>query len=160
MAWQRIGYSVLGSPAASISISVPTPYDFYRVTAYIVNDANAKDVYVRFNADSGANYSYQTIDANSTTIAGARATGQAQVSATITDLAANGEASFVAIVAKPASGVKAQMVGFAGQNASPSLTLDGAEWDNTADEVTSVALVASSNSFAAGSSFLLEGLNA
>ena len=159
MAWERIGYEVLGSAAASISISVPTPYGFYRITAYIANDANAKDVYVRFNADPGANYSYQTIDANSTTIAGARATGQAQVSATITDLAANGEASFVAVVAKPAAGVKGQMVGFAGQNASPSLTLDGAEWNNTAAEITSVALVASSNNFAAGSSFLLEGLS-
>jgi len=160
MAWERIGYEVLGSASASISISVPTPYDFYRVTAYFANDANTKDVYLRFNGDSGANYTSQAINANSTSIAGARASGAAQVNLmALGTMGASENGGTSIIVAKPAAGVKGQAVGVTGQNAAPILELTGAEWNNTTDEITAVSIVASSNNFDTGSSFLLEGLS-
>jgi len=160
MAWERIGYEVLGSAAASISISVPTPYDFYRITAYIVNDANAvKYLLLRFNGDSGANYATQNVAANGGTVSGIRNTGDTKVQLTNTaSIAASQTASVSAIIAKPAAGVKGQVISQAGYNATVIYEAAGGEWNNTAAEITSVALVASSNNFAAGSSFLLEGL--
>jgi len=162
MAWERIGYEVLGSAAASISISVPTPYDFYRCTFYIVNDANVKAGYLRFNADSGANYSYQQIYGQAASVGGGRTTGATQINPINIALEASETANFTLIVAKPAAGVKAQVVSQAGvETTAPGigLSLIGGEWNNTAAEITSVALVASSNNFDTGSSLLLEGLS-
>jgi len=164
MSWEKIDYEVLAAPAASISISVPTPYDFYRITAYIVNDAGSAEVVsVRFNADSGANYSRQRVSANDTFIAGARATGATEIQVIgLGSVEVSKTGAFSAIVAKPAAGVKAQIVGQSGYDAtavaSPLLELFGGEWNNTADEVTAVAVVATTN-FDTGSSFLLEGLS-
>ena len=161
MSWQLIESTTLASPAASVSFTTGlTAYKFFRLTAYIANDANAKDVLLRFNNDSGTNYATQTIDAASTTVAGARATGATSNALTITDLAASEEGSIGLLIAKPASGVKAQVTALNGVNASPSLLLAGGEWNNTADLINRIDVLASSNNFAAGTSLLLEGLAA
>lgn len=162
--WTEIESTTLGSAASSISFTTGlADYKFFRLTAYIQNDANAKQVYVRFNNDSGSNYSYQNIRGTGTTVDGARATGQAQIlPAPTSNLAASEQASYSLIIAKPAAGVKAQVVSRAGNNAGVGanviLELVGGEWNNTADAISRIDVLASSNNFAAGTSILLEGL--
>jgi len=171
MTWTEIGSTTLGSAAASISINVPTPYDFYRVTMFGIRTLSGINtiIGIRLNGDSGANYAFQQVAANSTTITGARSTSQTSVGLTDSngwDASQGLTAMFTALIAKPAAGVKAQTIGQSNYpagnpaNTTGELNLIGGEWNNTADEVTSVAVVSSSGNFAAGTTVLLEGMNA
>lgn len=162
MSWQPIEEQTLSAPASSIVFNTGLAgYDFYRLTVYVLNDSNAKRIYVRLNADSGANYDLQDISGASTSVAGERITshGQIDVSRPQT-LSANNAGSFSCIIAKPAVGVPAQVVGVSGLDAAPELQLYGAGWDNTADAISSITILNTSGDFAAGTSALLEGLAA
>jgi hypothetical protein len=63
------------------------------------------------------------------------------------------------LIAKPAAGLKAQWLNHAGFRADPNLLLHGGEWNNTADAISEISVVASAGNFAAGTSILLEGLS-
>jgi len=161
--WTEIESTTLASPAASVSFTTGLGgYAFFRLTAYIVNDANAKTILLRFNNDSGMNYSRQTISALSTTVEGARETSQASVGLVYGSLAASEQASFGLLVAKPSASVKAQVTALTGYDHSTgiSLALNGGEWNNTSNLISAIALLPSSGNFDTGSSFLLEGLAA
>jgi hypothetical protein len=159
LSWTEIETQTLTTTAASVVFSTGlSGYKFFRLTIYIVNDANSKDVLLRLNNDSGTNYAYQTILGNGGTIIGGRATGQTSSSLTILDLGVSQAGSVSVLIAKPAAGVKAQVLSQSGVNTSPSLLLAGDEWDNTADLISRIDVIASSNNFAAGTSILLEGL--
>ena len=161
MSWTEIESITLGSPAASVTFSSGlTAYKFFRLTVYILNDANAKNIQVRFNNDSGSNYTRQAVSAASTGVSGERpaATTSVEIN-TGNNITASETASVQVLVAKPAAGVKGQVVYSHGYNASPSLILGGAEWNNTADLISRIDVIALSNTFAAGTSILLEGLS-
>ena len=158
--WTEIESTTLASAAASVSFTTGlSGYKFFRLTIYIVNDANSKQVYLRFNNDSGSNYTWQRITGSSTSVTGNRATGEAQIAIQQT-MAASQSNSYQCLISKPAAGVKAQVTVQAGQDTSPVLILVGGEWDNTADLISRIDVLASSNNFAAGTSLLLEGLAA
>ena len=155
--WQHVETQVLASPAASVSFTGLVPSPFFRLTAYIQNDANVKAVFIRFNNDSAGNYVRQQISASSTSVAGTRDTAQTQIQPDLSPaLAASQASSFGFIFAKPSAGVKAQAVGQMGFNASPVLALTGGEWNNTADLISRIDVLASSNNFAAGTSIRLD----
>lgn len=158
---KHIETTVLASPAASVSFtSGLTAYKFFRLTGYIQNDANAKTVLIRFNNDSGSNYTNQRVSADSTTVAGERhATSGVNIVRGFT-IAANEEASFTAIVAKPTAGVKGQLTVQTGLNASPVLVLTGSEWNNTADLISRIDVVALADNVASGTSIALFGVAA
>lgn len=162
MAWTEIDYQVLAAPASSVTFSTGlSTYKFFRLTGYVLNDANAKGVLFSINSDTtNANYARQMIEASSTTITGLRNTGSSATARALhrTDLAANQAASLTIILAKPSASVKGQLLNQFGNNASPVLVLNGYEWNNTADGVTALSIIAETNNFAAGTSFLLEGL--
>lgn len=161
MTWKGIEQITLGSTASSITFNTGlSGYKFFRLTAFIVNDANVKAVYVTFNGDSGSNYSQQRVEAASTTVSGARSTGTTRLSlAGGTNLAANQFASFIALIAKPSASVKGQAVLQGGHNASPIVELLGGEWNDTSEVIDEIALSPSNNNFAAGTSVMLEGLS-
>ena len=96
-------------------------------------------------------------------MSGARSTGQTLIRLSQEGIPANGSGNFTVIIAKPAAGVKAQVISQAGEDSSSiSLALTGGEWSNVADLITRIDVVVNGggSNFAAGSSFLLEGLNA
>lgn len=161
MTWELIEQIDLAAPASSIVLDEGLDgYAFYRLTVYVANDANSKSVFLRFNNDSGANYAQQYVLAASTTVSGARVTGQSQLALQGATLAASEEASLVALIAKPSATQPAQVVLQSGVNASPALALAGGEWDNVADLISRIDVLASSNNLAAGTSLMLEGLAA
>ena len=124
----------------------------------MANDGNAKSVTVRLNGDSGTNYDYQHVSANSTTVNGQRVTGTTSAVLNFLSLQASEEMSATALIAKPSASVPAQSVSLAGNDASPDLSLIGGEWNNTADAISSISIQGSSGNLAAGTSVLLEGL--
>ena len=155
-----IGHSVLAAAAASISFQFPSVYRAVLVEAYIKRDANAGAVWMRLNGDSGNNYSYQYISATSTTVAGARATAQAQWLLDVTStIDANSYQSFSALVMKTTAAAKAQLVDVSSYDpaASIGLELTGGEWGNTADLMSRLDVLSASNNFAAGTSISLWG---
>ena len=162
MAWTEIETQTLTTTAASVVFSTGlSGYKFFRLTVYIVNDASDKNILLRFNNDSGGNYSYQRISAGSTTVDGARSTGATFINLTSATLVASQDLSCSILVAKPSASVKAQaiaQVGYQGSGDVIRLVLDGGEWDNTSDALTRIDIIASANNFAAGTSLMLEGL--
>lgn len=159
MSWRFIAKQTLAAPASSITFSSGLEgYAFYRLTVYVANGGSGTNILLRLNGDSAGNYDRQWILGNSTTVSGARNTAQNQIGLLAATLSANEEASTTVLIAKPAAGVPAQVIGLAGLNASPQLTLVGGEWGNTSDAISSVSLVSNVGDFAADTSALLEGL--
>ena len=163
MTWTLIESQTLGSAASSVTFSSGlSSYKFFRLSGYVVNDTSAKTASLRLNGDSGANYARQSVSAISTTVAGARETGQPSIGLGYGNIAASGTASIEAIISKPSASVKAQVVEGMGYEFSSgdATAVNAGEWGNTPDSITSLSVIASVGSFAAGTSFLLEGLAA
>lgn len=163
MAWEEIETVTLGSAAASVSFTTGlTAYKFFRLTVFIKNDANAKTASIRLNNDGGTTYARQYLAAQSTTVLGARSTGQTSALLNVVggDIDANSYLSASVLIAKPSASVKGQLTIHSGYDPAALMTMElwGVEWNNTADLISRIDVIASSNNFAAGTSVLLEGL--
>lgn len=163
-AFELISDTTLTSAAASISASVSTDYRRFRLTLYVLKDATAGEALIRFNADSGANYTWQLAYASATTAASSRVTGSAYIPATggQFNIAASSPALCTVEVEKPLASTPARTVGSTSLFAdlttdAVALTEVSGEWSNTADLISSVAIVASAGNFAAGTRLLVEG---
>ena len=166
--WTEIESTTLASPAASVSFTTGLGgYAFFRLTVFALKSSGTATVIVRLNNDSGTNYAFQQIAANSTTITGARSTTQSSVGLTDSagwDTSQGTTAMFTALIAKPSATVKAQAIGMSNYpagtpgNTSGELNLIGGEWANTADAISRIDVLNGSGDFAIGSTFLLEGL--
>lgn len=150
--WELVGQSTLTAAASSISFPVLPVYRALWVEVHVTNDANAKAILLRFNGDSGANYTTQDVSAIDYTVAAGRTT---QTSINL-DSGANLDASEIAsltlLIVKPAASSKAQVLSMTGINASPGLFLNGSEWNNTSALITSFTLTASAGNFAVNTS--------
>ena len=162
MTWELIESQTLGSAASSVTFSSGlSGYKFFRLSGCVVKDASAADVLISLNGDTtNADYSRQDVTASSTSVSGARDTGASIVARRLSTggLGVSEAGSYVALIAKPSASKKAQIVAQNGERATVTLGITGTEWSNTSDSVSSLAVLASSGSFAAGTSFLLEGL--
>ena len=75
-AWVRVGSSVLGAPASSVTFSgLDGDRDvLYYLSSSIKASSATGDIKINLNNDTGNNYGYQRLTATSTTVAGVRAT--------------------------------------------------------------------------------------
>ena len=155
--WTEIGSTTLSAAAPSVIFSSGlSGYKFFRLTVYAGASGGALNVLLRFNAEI-TNYISQEVRATNTSVSGTRVT-DAGIAITGFGMAKDNWGSYSVIIARPSTGVKPQVIANGGNDASPELGLIGAEWGNTADTISSISLVPSPNSFAAGTSILLEGL--
>ena len=155
---EYVGGNVLPAAASSIVIPVNPVYTLLMVECWITTDAPLT-LRLRLNGDSGANYDYQYVQAGGTTVDGARATGQTQVTgASGAGTGAPIQATF--LIAKTTAGTAAQVLYQVGVDAAASIKLDlvGGQWNNTSSGITGVTLLGSANNFAAGSTFAVYGL--
>lgn len=155
-----IGSSVLAAAAASIRFDFPPVYRAVLVEAFIKRDANAGDVWLRLNGNTGSNYSYDYASANSGTVSAGRVTAQAQWLLNVySTIDANSYQSFSALVTKTTAGANAQLVSVSTYNpaASMGLEITGGQWSNTADLMSRIDVLSSSNNFAANTSITLWG---
>ena len=154
-----IARTQLTGTAASVSFATGlSGFTKFFLVAYIVNDANTKSLWLRFNADAGANYAYQYVSATGATVAGARVTGAAQVVFNTTAVLAASEAACIVIeISKPVAGEVARITARAGYNATIIYEASAAEWTNTADLINRIDVLASSNNITTGTRILLYG---
>lgn len=155
-----IGSSVLAAAAASVSFSFPSVYRAVLVEAHIIRDANAATTWIRANADSGNNYSYQYINASGVTVTRARATAQAQwVLDAVDTVDASARHQFSALVVKAAAAVRGQLLVASGYDpaATIKLELTGGEWNDTTSLLSRIDVLSSANNFASGTSIVLWG---
>jgi len=139
---------------ASISVPVSPDHTRLMICVYGVNDANSKNIFLRFNTDAGTNYAEQRLDSDSSTVSGGRLTSQTKVAiAAYADTDASSAWLATIMVSKPTAGVVARGTvqcsymqptnGITGQSL-------GFEWTNTTDNITAISITASANNFAAG----------
>ena len=152
----------LAAPAASMTATVDTAYRMFRVTFFPVKDATDGTLSLRLNADSGANYAYQDISADSTTVDGARVTGATAIVLDTDGLMDGSSAGLFTIeVEKPLTTTPARTTSQASymQTTGPALNYEAisGEWANTADLIDEITVLASAGDFAIGSRMLIEG---
>ena len=162
-AWAVIDSTTLGSASASISFATGlSGYKLFRVTAYFVKDATNGSVRVRLNNDSGTNYDVQRLYGSSTTVGAGRSTGQ-------TGILLNGggvpQASQTAtaevIVAKQVAGSASMVLGRLVYQASGPVLMEentASRWNNTADLISRIDLIATTGNFDTGTVAVLEGV--
>jgi len=162
--WQHIDTQVLTTTAASVSFqSINTMYRDFRLTIYVQNDANGKDIYLRLNNDSGNNYDWVILEADGATPGSIEAQGTAQIiiGGGPADLPANLEWAGVVTVSKPLATTRALTTGSGSYlDATPNMHAQSTagRWANTADLISRIDVLASSNNFAAGTRITLEGI--
>jgi len=154
----------LTSAAAAITLSgIDTDYRRFRLTIYTVSGGTNTATWIRLNSDSGSNYAKQRVEANATTVGGARFTGQTAIQPINGgSLAANSSDIEVVEIEKPATGTPARWTSkssYMNHTASAIVyEASSGEWNNTADlidTITVVAIIASD--FAIGTRVVLEG---
>ena len=157
-----IAQATLSAAASSVAFHFSPMYRLFICETYIVNDASDKDVSITLNGDTGANYDYQYITGSGTAKSAARVTGTAAwLTTTDNDLDATQDYQSTFIVAKSVAGEEAQLlhqVSYQIVGDLIMLELLAGQWSNTADLITRLDIVASSNNFAAGSAFALYGI--
>lgn len=159
LGWNLIDTQVLSTTAASVSFQgIPSWYRAFRLTIYVVNDTNAKNVQIRLNNDSGNNYTYQYVAGNGATVNGALTSSQAQFLLTLpTTIDASGFAKFDVSIAKPLAATPAFVSWFSNVRAASTIASVGGSWNNTADLISRIDVIAGADNFAAGTTVMLEG---
>jgi len=163
-AWDVIDSETLAAPASSISFTgIDTTYKMFRVTLYSIKDGTAGALQLRLNNDSGANYVYQDLTGDATTVNGARATAQAQfVLTTGETMDAATAGTFEIVIGKTVAGSAAMLLskGTYYHTTTPALNYEATagRWNNTADLISRIDLIASAGNFAAGTVCVLEGV--
>ena len=159
-AFTLIEDTVLGSPAASITFNTSlTSYTKFRLTIYAIKDGVAGSIYVRLNGDTGNNYARQYVLAEGTTVAGGRANGDNGMKLAA-GFAANGTAIDTLEISKPLTTTPARVTrSTAFIRTTVGITLEELvyEWNNTADLISSISILASAGDFAANTRAVLEG---
>jgi len=153
----------LAAPAASMTATVDTAYRMFRVTFFPVKDSTDGTLSLRLNADSGANYAYQDITADSTTVDGAGVTGAAAIVLDTDGLMDGSSAGLFTIeIKKPLTTTPARTTSQASymQTTGPALNYEAISgaWANTADLIDEITVLASAGNFAIGSRLLVEGV--
>jgi hypothetical protein len=163
-AFTLIEDTVLSGAAASITFNTGlTDYTKFRLTVYTIKSTTANAVIFRLNGDSGSNYVRQRITADSSTVSPARWTSQTYLMFTpYTSLPINGTGLFVVSISKPLTTTPARAEissSYFGDLATDAVLLNTitGEWNNTADLISSIAIIAGSGDFATGTRAVLEG---
>jgi len=158
--WEPVCAPVrLAAAASSVSFaSIPAAFVMFRLRAEIIKDGTTASPLLRFNNDSGANYSRQYVIGSSTSVSGARATGQTSISHAFEAIGANEFATMDLIIAKPIAGAAALTVElYAVSQTNLAMAGVAGIWSNTADLINRIDIISNGGDFAAGSIFILEG---
>ena len=155
-----IARSQLTGAAASVSFATGlSGFTKFFLVAYVVNDANAKNIKLRFNNDSGANYSHQFLTATDSTVSSSRTTGalSIQLLGVGTGFTGSNVSLSIVEISKPVAGEVARATVRSGFNTTILIEDFAGEWTNTADLINRIDVVASSNNITTGTHVLLYG---
>jgi hypothetical protein len=161
--YEPIATQTLGSATATVTFSsIPSTYtDLVLVTSSKKDTATAANEAIRFNSDTGSNYSYTLLEGTGSAAASGRATNSTSIAlddAALVDTS-NFRPAIVSIQNYSNSTTNKTILSRA-NNASRGVDAIVGLWRNTA-AITSVSVILQGGSnFAAGSTFTLYGIKA
>ena len=157
--YDLIASNVLGSSAASVTFSsIPATYRDLILVVNALGSGGSNFPGIRYNSDSGGNYSW--VHANGD---GSLATSSSQTGQTYAIITNDGypttttRAVMITSIMDYSATDKHKSALSRGNNASNGTSMVATRWANTA-AITSIEVLAISNNFASGSSFYLYGI--
>jgi len=161
-AFELIDDVELGSAAASITVTgIDTDYRRFRLTFFGIKDGSAGRLQIRFNGDTGSNYARQVLHATGASVAGARATTTSiDLNASHSNIEPNTAVTLTVEVEKPAAGVPARVTAkyaYMIEASGVAHLSASAEWNNTANLIDEIIVLASATNFATGTRLVIEG---
>jgi len=162
-----IASTTLTDPASSVTIGgIPQTYtDLVVVLNGLNSTSTGQDIFIRFNSDTGSNYSFTDLYGNGTTAASTRASNQTagRLSYFVTPGTTGGFNSIAHIMNYSNTTTNKTVISRA-NSIGGNTTYPGAEalvnlWRDTS-AITSVTITCVSTSFASGSTFTLYGIDA
>lgn len=155
--WQEIGRTTLGSAGDTITVSSLPVRKYLRIIFSRIDTGGAVNGFIRFNNDSGANYSSRFSDAGA-----ADTTTVSQTSARVHNSVASPGHSVVDVVNVAAHekvfSFFASDRGTAGAGNAPGRIEGSGKWANTADAITRVDVInTAAGDFATGSEVIVLG---
>jgi hypothetical protein len=157
--WDLLDSEVLAGGAAAVTFTgLAAEGNAYRVTGFILRDANAGSAQIILNNDTAGNYAEQRLEGDGASLNASR-TSPATYLVQTESIAANESARLSVLVSKPATGVAGQGLLQSGQGDAGSINLNAnaGAWTNAAALITRIDVVSSANQFAANTSVMVEG---
>jgi len=143
--------------------SISSTYDTFRITICWLNVAgSSRDIWLRFNNDSGGNYSTESTYFTSGTVTASRESSQSKIRLNIGQTVATSSTNHYTItVSKPTTGMPAS-INFDGKiNDTSSVVkmLGSAHWNNTSAKIDRIKIQDEDGTgvFDTGSFYILEG---
>jgi hypothetical protein len=157
--WEEIGRTTLASAADTITVSSFSARKYLQIKVNVFGTGGTIDAYVRFNNDSGANYSRRMLDTSAGTSNGTSETGCLLTgAATFPNFRYEGDVANVSAQEKIVNGLRTETTA-AGAASAPIGVISIHKWANTSAQITRVDVVnlAGTGSFAAGSEVIILG---
>lgn len=163
-----IGTTTLAAPAASLSVSAPSPavgnsYLTFEAVAYIIKDGSGGIIAARLNNDSGANYNYGGLGQTGTPgfVAHANIVNDTSFKVAYTAQLASGAGIYYLQLSKPTTGERASAIvhsGMATGAAGGAENFAGpADWANTTELITRLDLISLTANMDTGTRLSLAG---
>ena len=160
--YEPIASTTLGSATNNIEFaSISSAYTDLRLVFQFRSTTGACLASLRFNNDSGTNYSVTYLNADGSSVTSSRATNDDNIGSQVANLSTNNW-GFITydIFSYAGSTYKTVLYGKNyDQNGSGNVTREVGLWRNTA-AITTIDLVSGANQFAAGSTATLFGIKA
>lgn len=164
--WVKVASGELGSASATLCdiSSISTSYDSFRIRIFWVNDgSSSRDVWLRFNNDSGTNYNYQSTNFSNTSVTGNRYTGQTKIllnSGITVPTSSTNEYSITVSKSLTTSAAVVTFTGSVGGGSTMYSFLGSADWRDTSNKINRIQLICedATTIFQAGSYYVIEGL--
>jgi hypothetical protein len=159
--YSTIATTTLGSAAASYTFSsISGSYTDLIIIAQVKGTSASNYLNLRFNGDTGTNYSRTTLSGNGSTVTSERRTNQAQINTDYNEVI---ESNFNYIntlqIMNYSNTTTNKTVLCRANNAATGTGMTVGLWRNTA-AITSITLVANNNTFDVGTNFTLYGIAA
>lgn len=142
--------------------SISSTYDTFRITiCWLNSSSSSRDIWLRFNNDTGSNYATESTYFTSSTITAARESGQSKIRLNIGQTVMTSSTNHYTItVSKPTTGMPAS-INFDGKinNTSSVVKMFGsADWNNTSAKIDRIKIQDEDGTgiFDTGSFYILE----
>jgi len=143
--------------------SISSTYDTFRITICWLNvSGSSRDIWLRFNNDSGGNYATESTFFSSGTVTASRESSQTKIRLNVGQTVATSSTNHYTItVSKPTTGMPASIC-FDGKinNTSSVMKMFGsADWNNTSAKIDRIKIQDEDGTgvFDTGSFYILEG---
>ena len=142
--------------------SISTTYDSFRIKLFHQNvSGSIRDVWLRFNADTGANYACESTNMSSSTVTASRESGQTKIRLGIGQaLGLSAVASWDITVSKSLTSTSASVIinGAYDNTSSVKTFVASGHWNNTSSKITGISVKDEDGTgvFDTGSYYILE----